>query len=96
MEERRAKDRLQRFFYLPSNAWTLTSTSAVWSVGAAMANPYQSVYFASLGASPFLIGLFVAYGTAVTVFALLIGGYIAAPTDHTAEVEVSVQALLGR
>jgi MFS family permease len=42
-----------------------------------MANPYQSVYFASLGASPFLIGLLVAYGTGVTVLALLLGGYIA-------------------
>ncbi len=68
---------LQRFFFLPKNAWILTSTSAVWSVGAAMANPYQSVYFASLGASPFAIGLLVAYGTGVTVLALLLGGYIA-------------------
>jgi DHA1 family tetracycline resistance protein-like MFS transporter len=42
-----------------------------------MANPYQSVYFASLGASPFEIGLLVAYGTGVTVIALLLGGYIA-------------------
>lgn len=69
--------KLQRFFYLPKNAWILTSTSAVWSVGSAMANPYQSVYFASLGASPVVIGLLVAYGTAVTIFSLLIGGYIA-------------------
>ena len=42
-----------------------------------MANPYQSVYFASLGASPFLIGVLVAYGTGVTVIALLLGGYAA-------------------
>ena len=42
-----------------------------------MANPYQSVYFAALGASPFVIGLLVAYGTGVTVLALLLGGYIA-------------------
>lgn len=69
--------RLQRFFYLPRNAWILTSTSAIWSVGAAMANPYQSVYFASLGATPFVIGLLVAYGTGITVLALLLGGYIA-------------------
>jgi len=55
----------------------LTSTSAVWSVGSTMANPYQSVYFASLGASPFVIGLLVAYGTGVTILALLLGGYIA-------------------
>ena len=69
--------RLQRFFYLPRNAWILTSTSALWSVGSSMANPYQSVYFASLGATPFVIGLLVAYGTGVTVLALLLGGYIA-------------------
>lgn len=74
---KRESARIQRFFYLPKNAWVLTSTSALWSVGAAMANPYQSVYFASLGASPFLIGLLVAYGTGVTVLALLLGGYIA-------------------
>jgi len=69
--------RLQGFLYLPKNAWALTSTSALWSIGASMANPYQSVYFASLGASPFEIGLLVAYGTGVTVIALLLGGYIA-------------------
>ncbi len=55
----------------------LTSTSAVWSVGSSMANPYQTLYFSSLGASPLLIGLLVGYGTAVTVFSTLIGGYIA-------------------
>lgn len=69
--------RLQRFLYLPTNAWMLTSTSALWSVGSSMANPYQSVYFASLGATPFVIGLLVAYGTGVTVLALLLGGYAA-------------------
>ncbi|MDG7008535.1 MAG: hypothetical protein JRN06_09890 [Nitrososphaerota archaeon] len=42
-----------------------------------MPSPYQSVYFASLGASPFVIGLLVAYGTGVTILALLLGGYIA-------------------
>ena len=68
---------LRQFLYLPRNAWILTSTSAVWSIGAAMANPYQSVYWASLGASPLIIGLLVAYGTGVTAIALLVGGYIA-------------------
>ncbi len=69
--------RLQGFFALPRNAWILTSTSAVWSVGSAMANPYQFLYFASLGASPLLIGILAAYGTGVTVLALLVGGHIA-------------------
>ncbi|HXY56063.1 MAG TPA: MFS transporter [Nitrososphaerales archaeon] len=68
---------MRSFLYLPSNAWILTSTSAVWSIGSTMANPYQSVYFSSLGASPFQIGLLVAYGTGVTILALLMGGYIA-------------------
>ena len=68
---------LRQFLYLPRNAWILTSTSAVWSIGSAMASPYQSVYWASLGASPLIIGLLVAYGTGVTAIALLIGGYIA-------------------
>jgi len=69
--------RLQQFLFLPRSAWILTSTSAVWSIGTAMANPYQSVYFASLGAAPFQIGLLVAYGTGVTALSLLVGGYIA-------------------
>ena len=68
---------LKQFLGLPRNAWILTSTSALWSVGTAMANPYQSLYFAALGASSLVIGLLVAYGTAVTIFALLVGGYIA-------------------
>ena len=68
---------LRQFLYLPRNAWILTSTSAIWSIGSAMANPYQSVYWASLGASPLIIGLLVAYGTGVTAIALLVGGYIA-------------------
>src|SRR5579864_4703626 len=68
---------LTRFFYLPRNAWILTSTSAVWSVGSSMANPYQTLYFSALGAGPLYIGLLVGYGTAVTIFSTLIGGYIA-------------------
>jgi len=55
----------------------LTSTSAVWSVGAAMASPYQTLYFVALGTAPQYVGALVAYGTAVTILALLIGGYIA-------------------
>jgi DHA1 family tetracycline resistance protein-like MFS transporter len=69
--------RARAFLFLPRNAWILTSTSALWSVGSAMANPYQTLYFAALHASPVDIGIFVAYGTIVTIFALLVGGYIA-------------------
>ncbi|MGA2875694.1 MAG: MFS transporter, partial [Nitrososphaerales archaeon] len=69
--------KLRALFYLPRNAWMLTSTSAVWSVGAAMASPYQTLYFVALGTAPQYVGALVAYGTAVTILALLIGGYIA-------------------
>ena len=55
----------------------LTSTSAIWSIGAAMASPYQTLYFVALGTAPRYVGILVAYGTAVTILALLIGGYIA-------------------
>jgi MFS family permease len=69
--------KLRAFLFLPRNALVLTSTSALWSVGSAMANPYQTLYFFALGASAFDIGILVAYGTGITVLALLVGGYIA-------------------
>lgn len=69
--------KLRAFLFLPRNAWILTSTSSLWSIGSAMANPYQTLYFAALGASSFDIGILVAYGTGITVFALLLGGYVA-------------------
>jgi MFS family permease len=69
--------KLREFLFLPRNAWTLTSTSALWSIGTTTASPYQTLYFAALGASPIEIGLLVGYGTAVTILALLVGGYVA-------------------
>jgi MFS family permease len=42
-----------------------------------MATPYQTLYFSALGASPLVVGLLIAYGTAVTIVALLVGGYVA-------------------
>src|SRR5208282_1276357 len=63
------------FLSLPRNAWVLTSTSSLWSIGTAMANPYQTLYFAAPGASD--IDILVAFGTAVTILALLVGGYVA-------------------
>ena len=73
---RTAKDRLNRHFYLPGNAWILTITSAVWSVGGAMASPYQSLFYYSIGASAILIGYFAAITSLVTAVAQLIGGYV--------------------
>jgi MFS transporter, DHA1 family, tetracycline resistance protein len=69
--------RLRSFLYLPRSAWILTSTSSLWTVGSAIANPYQTLYFSALGASPLAVGLLIAYGTAVTILALLVGGYVA-------------------
>ncbi len=65
------------FLSLPRNAWVLTSTSSLWSIGSAMATPYQTLYFAALGATPIDIGILVAFGTAITILALLVGGYVA-------------------
>jgi MFS family permease len=42
-----------------------------------MANPYQTLYFHALGASPVSIGLLVGFGTAITIVATLVGGYLA-------------------
>ncbi len=42
-----------------------------------MASPYQTLYFVALGTAPLYVGALVAYGTAVTILALLIGGYVA-------------------
>jgi DHA1 family tetracycline resistance protein-like MFS transporter len=69
--------RINRYFFLPRDAWVLTSTSSLWSIGSAAANPFQYLYFLELGASPLDIGFYVAFGTAVTIIALLVGGYIA-------------------
>lgn len=77
MLRRRPAQSVRDFFYLPKNAWILTSTSALWTVGSAMANPYQTLYFSVLGAGSITIGLLVAFGTGVTIFATLIGGYMA-------------------
>jgi MFS family permease len=41
-----------------------------------MANPYQALYFSSLGVSPLGIGILFALGTLVTLIALLVGGYV--------------------
>lgn len=77
MTSKGSSQKLREFLYLPRSAWILTSTSALWSIGTTTANPYQTLYFAALGASPIEIGLLVGYGTAITILALLIGGYVA-------------------
>ncbi len=68
--------RLKRRFYLPGNAWILTSSSTLWSVGGAMASPYQSLFFYSIGASAILIGYLAAITSLVTAVSQLVGGYV--------------------
>ncbi|MBX8631138.1 MAG: MFS transporter [Thermoplasmata archaeon YP2-bin.285] len=71
-----AAGRLRGMFYLPGNAWILTSTSTLWSVGGAMASPYQSLFYYSIGATPILIGYLAAVTSLITAMAQLIGGYV--------------------
>lgn len=66
----------RKYFYLPGNAWILTSTSTVWSIGGALASPYQSLFYFSLGASPILIGYLAALTSFIAAIAQLIGGYV--------------------
>ncbi len=67
---------LRRILYLPGNAWILTGTSTVWSIGGALASPYQSLYYFSLGASPVLIGYLAALTSLIASVAQLVGGYV--------------------
>jgi DHA1 family tetracycline resistance protein-like MFS transporter len=68
--------RLKKHFYLPGNAWILTSSSTLWSVGGAMASPYQSLFFYSIGASAILIGYLAAVTSLITAVSQLVGGYV--------------------
>ncbi len=68
--------RLRRAFYLPRNAWILTATSTVWSIGGSMSSPFQSLYFYNLGASVVLIGYLAALSSAIIAVVELVGGYL--------------------
>jgi MFS family permease len=72
-----AISKVRAFLHLPPNTWVLNSTSALWAVGGYMASPFQVLYFAALGASPFQIGLLVAYSTGIAIITMIIGGYLA-------------------
>ncbi len=69
-------DRVRRAFYLPRNAWILTATSTVWSIGGSMSSPFQSLYFYNLGASVVFIGYLAALSSAIIAVVELIGGYV--------------------
>lgn len=63
-------------FYLPENAWILTISSTIWSIGGAMSNPYVSLLYYNLGASAVLIGYFAAITSVITAFVQIVGGYV--------------------
>ncbi len=69
-------DRIRGAFYLPRNAWILTATSTVWSIGGSMSSPFQSLYFYNLGASVVFIGYLAALSSAIIAVVELIGGYL--------------------
>jgi DHA1 family tetracycline resistance protein-like MFS transporter len=73
----RAVAGLRRRFYLPRNAWVLALSSTVWNVGGTMANPYQAVFFSTVGADAVLIGYLLAMSSGVTAIMQLVGGYVA-------------------
>lgn len=68
--------RVRSAFYLPRNAWILTATSTVWSIGGSMSSPFQSLYFYNLGASVVFIGYLAALSSAIIAAVELIGGYV--------------------
>lgn len=72
----RLAGRLRKAFYLPRNAWILTATSTVWSIGGSMSSPFQSLYFYNLGASVVFIGYLAALSSAIIAVVELIGGYV--------------------
>jgi len=67
----------RKSLYLPKNAWILALTATIWSIGGSLVNPFQSIYFSALGASPIFIGQLLAIGSAITALTQLVGGYVA-------------------
>lgn len=68
--------RLRGAFYLPRNAWILTATATIWSIGGAMSTPFQSLYFYDLGASVVTIGYLAALSSAIIAVVQIVGGYV--------------------
>jgi DHA1 family tetracycline resistance protein-like MFS transporter len=68
---------LKNRIYLPSNAWVLALSAAIWTIGGSMVNPYQSLFFYAVGADSVFIGFLLALSSAITALMQLIGGYIA-------------------
>jgi len=69
--------RIREKFYLPTDAWILAFSATIWSIGGSMANPYQSIYFFTVGANSIFIGYLLAMSSALTALMQLVGGYVA-------------------
>ncbi len=67
----------RKSLYLPEDAWILALSATIWSIGGSLVNPFQSIYFSALGASPIFIGQLLATGSAITALTQLVGGYVA-------------------
>jgi MFS family permease len=63
--------------HLPGNAFPLTVSAAIAGVGGALVQPYQSMYFSTLGADMMVIGSLLAFSSAITAIVQLVGGYVA-------------------
>lgn len=69
--------RIRAKFYLPTDAWVLALSATIWSIGGSMVNPYQSIYFSTVGANSIFIGYLLATSSALTALMQLVGGYVA-------------------
>ncbi len=68
---------VRKNFHLPREAWILALSSTIWSIGGSVVNPFQSIYFFTLGANSLFIGYLLAMSSAVTALMQLLGGYVA-------------------
>ena len=68
---------LKRRLYFSHNSWVLAASSALWSIGGGLVNPFQSLYFYALGTPLAFIGLMVAVSSVTTALAYVVGGAIA-------------------
>ena len=68
---------MARRLYFSHNSWVLAISSAVWSIGGSMVNPFQSLFYYALGSPALYIGVLEAVSSATTAISYIIGGAIA-------------------
>ncbi|MEM2915321.1 MAG: MFS transporter, partial [Candidatus Bathyarchaeia archaeon] len=71
------RNNLRYMLYLPGDAWVLAFSATIWSIGGAVVNPYQSIYFSCVGSDSIFIGYLLAMSSGITALMQLIGGYVA-------------------